>query len=108
MRALELLRSLRKIENLAEAGRLAHCFLFSAAVPLMMRVPLPRLDRLLESRLAGRRSASANIDRAMRDVARVLRYGRPLVRRGCVTRALTYYYFLRRAGANVRLCFGAR
>ena len=35
-----------------------------------------------------------------------IRRGQPLVRRGCLTRALTRYYFLRRAGLDVALCFG--
>jgi hypothetical protein len=39
-------------------------------------------------------------------VLAALRVGRPLVRRGCLTRGITLYYFLRRAGADVRLCFG--
>jgi hypothetical protein len=28
------------------------------------------------------------------------------VRRGCLTRGLTRYYFLRRAGMDIALCFG--
>jgi hypothetical protein len=30
----------------------------------------------------------------------------PFIRRGCLTRGITLYYFLRRAGVNVTLCFG--
>jgi hypothetical protein len=36
----------------------------------------------------------------------MLDVGRPLVRRGCLTRGLTLYYCLRRAGVSVALCFG--
>jgi hypothetical protein len=36
----------------------------------------------------------------------MLRVGAPLVRPGCLTRGLTLYYFLRRAGLDVSLCFG--
>jgi len=35
-----------------------------------------------------------------------IREGRPLVRPGCLTRGLTRYYFFRRDGMDVSLCFG--
>lgn len=34
------------------------------------------------------------------------RIGRPLVRSGCLTRGVTLYWFLRRAGLEVELRFG--
>jgi hypothetical protein len=47
-----------------------------------------------------------------RDVAavvdRVLQIGRPWLQPGCLVRGLTRYYFLRRAGTPVSLCFGIR
>jgi hypothetical protein len=36
----------------------------------------------------------------------MLQAGRPLVRRGCLTRGVTLYYCLRRAGVDVGLTFG--
>ena len=36
----------------------------------------------------------------------MIRWGRPLVRPGCLTRGITGYYILRRAGLDVALCFG--
>ena len=36
----------------------------------------------------------------------VIRRGQPLVRPGCLTRGVTLYYALRRAGDDVSLCFG--
>ena len=37
---------------------------------------------------------------------RLLSAGRPVVRPGCLTRGLTHYYFLRRAGVDVQLRYG--
>lgn len=36
----------------------------------------------------------------------MIRWGGPLVRPGCLTRGITGYYLLRRAGLDVALCFG--
>ena len=36
----------------------------------------------------------------------IIRRGQPLVRPGCLTRGVTLYYALRRAGDDVSLCFG--
>jgi hypothetical protein len=33
--------------------------------------------------------------------------GRPLVRQRCLVKGMTRYYFLRHAGMDVKLCFGA-
>jgi len=46
------------------------------------------------------------VELVQRRVERVIRAGRPLVRPGCLTRGITSYYFLRRKGLNVELCFG--
>jgi hypothetical protein len=42
----------------------------------------------------------------VRRIDRLLLAGRPLVRSGCLTRGITLFYFLRRAGADVSLRFG--
>lgn len=102
------LGALSRIGAPTEVLRLAHCVLFAAAVPLLMRVPLKRLEGLIGRPAAGCSESAAGIDRVVQDVGRALRYGRPLVRRGCLTRGVTLYHFLRRAGVNVQLCFGAR
>jgi hypothetical protein len=73
--------------------------------PLLARLPLPRLEALLEPRRTPVPDAEpeawlvANLDR-------LLALGHPLVRPGCLTRGLTHYFFLRRAGADVRLTYG--
>lgn len=48
----------------------------------------------------------AALEALARRLDRLLRLGRPLVRSGCLTRGVTLYRFLRRAGADVSLRFG--
>lgn len=84
---------------------------FSAAVPVLMRLKLPLLDRLLERRFASATAAGGDAngpEEIVRCVDSALAVGAPLVRPGCLTRGLTLYYFLRRAGLEVTLCFGVR
>jgi Transglutaminase-like superfamily len=84
---------------------------FAAAVPILMRLKLPVLHRLLERRIAsaaGAEGDSHGPGEIVRCVESALTVGTPLVRPGCLTRGLTLYYFLRRAGVDVTLRFGAR
>jgi hypothetical protein len=74
-------------------------------VPLITRLPLPVQARVLEPR-AQRRSDPRTERWLIANVDRVLAAGAPLVRPGCLTRGLTHYYFLRRAGADVQLAYG--
>src|SRR4051794_17680964 len=78
---------------------------FAAAVPLLMPLPLPRLACLLEPR----RPRPEDPQRAAwlaRRVDTVIAAGHPVVRRGCLTRGVTHFFFLRRAGVDVALQFG--
>jgi Transglutaminase-like superfamily len=86
---------------------LLQVFLFAAAVPALLRLKLARLDWLLSRVPTGRRAGPAKVRAILRCMTIVLHRGQPLVRRGCLTRGLTLYYFLRRAGLDVDLCFGA-
>ena len=78
--------------------------------PLLLRRGPERMATLLES--ASRspsRTPSADPRKAeafARRVDRWLRAGWPLVRRGCLTRGVTLYRFLRQAGFDVSLRFG--
>ena len=84
---------------------------FAAAVPILMRLKLPVLHRLLERRIAsaaGSEGDSPGPGEILRCVESALTVGAPLVRPGCLTRGLTLYYFLRCAGVDVTLRFGAR
>jgi hypothetical protein len=77
----------------------------AAAVPLLMRLPLPRLAAFLEPRrrpAAPRPHAAATVAA----VEAMLRRRSRLVRPSCLTRGVTRYWFLRRAGLDVILCFG--
>ena len=82
-------------------------FLFAAAVPALLRLKLARLHRLLGRIPAGRGADPARVQAILRCATIVLHRGQPIIRRGCLTRGVTLYYFLRRAGLDVDLCFGA-
>src|SRR4051812_27635190 len=78
---------------------------FAALVPLLMRLPLPRLARLLEPRRP-HRADPQTADWLARRIDTVIAAGHPVVRTGCLTRGVTHFFFLRRAGVDVRLQFG--
>jgi hypothetical protein len=78
------------------------------AVPLLLRT---RLDRLGARLTPAAPSPAAPVPRQeaealARAIDRLLLAGRPLVRSGCLTRGITRYRFLRRAGVPVALHFG--
>ncbi len=82
----------------------------AAAAPLLVRAGLPRLQHWLEPRREVNRVADADqavvAEQYARWVDGIIRRGRPAVRPGCLTRGITLYAGLRRAGADVALCFG--
>lgn len=99
-RALSELRSAREVVELATLSA------FASTVPLLMRLPLPRLAALL-TRAPRRRSPRAGeVERLERLIALAPRVAAPLVRPGCMTRGVTLFWFLRRAGLDVELRFG--
>jgi hypothetical protein len=80
--------------------------IFALTVPMLSRMRLDRLRRLLAPRHP---PPAASMQRALELatlVDRVLQRGRPLVRPGCMVRGLTRYFILRRVGFAVDLCFG--
>jgi Transglutaminase-like superfamily len=77
----------------------------AAAVPLLMRLRLARLARVLEPRRAPA-APVPGADAIAAQVEAVLWRDSRLVRRSCLTRGVTRYWFLRRAGFDVALCFG--
>ena len=88
----------------------ARIFIFATTVPALFRLRLSVLNRILERPIlpAGPpEAASAQAEQIIRCVEIVRAVGRPLVRPKCLTRACTLYYFLRRAGMELTLCFGA-
>jgi hypothetical protein len=79
---------------------------FAAAVPLLMRLPLPRLAALLTRPPRRVPASHAEVERLERLISLAPRVGHPLVRGGCLTRGVTLFWFLRRAGLDVELRFG--
>ena len=78
---------------------------FAAAVPFLLRLKISRVQTLLEPRTPS--SAHRNrVELINEYVEMAIRAGRPLVRPGCLTRGVTRYFFLRRNGLDVSLCFG--
>ena len=73
-----------------------------------MRFPLDRVARWLGTRQDAAVSPPSlqDISELVRRIDRWLLRAWPLARTGCVTRAVTLFRFLRRAGADVSLRFG--
>jgi hypothetical protein len=101
------LRATRDAIGGADRARLVQVIAFASSVPLLMRLRPRTLERLLS--LPQRRPDALSDEAAGRIVDHLQtarRIASPLVRAGCLTRGLTLYYFLRRAGYDVTLCFG--
>jgi Transglutaminase-like superfamily len=102
------LGALRELRGPGEVFPLLRVIAFAAAVPLIMRLPLPRVAAVLTGMPRGPRPLPppAEIERLERLVRLAPRIAHPLVRPGCLTRGLTLFWFLRRAGLDVELRFG--
>jgi hypothetical protein len=85
---------------------LARVSVFAAAVPALLRLSLPRLATLLVRPTSSRAPDPQTLARLERVVTLAPRIAHPVVRSGCLTRGLTLYWFLRRAGLDVQLHFG--
>lgn len=77
---------------------------FACLSRLLARLSPVRLERLLT--VAQQRTEEGGDASASLRIERVLERSEPLLRHTCLTRSLTRYYFLRRAGADVRIIFG--
>lgn len=107
-RVPDRLRALSDLSGQREVLLCARVCAFACLVPLLMRMPLSRMARLLQHDVRTCSCDEAKIDgeRLAVIVESAQRAGHPLVRRGCLTRGVTLFWFLRRAGAEVELCFG--
>jgi Transglutaminase-like superfamily len=97
------------VPALASASRILfslRVLVVAAFVPALLRLDLARVQRLLEPRRARPEPGRDEVDRLVNRIEHVLAASRLLVRPGCLTRGVTLYYFLRRAGLDVRLVFG--
>lgn len=92
--------------RLAELVLTLRILLVAVAVPALLRLTLDRLQSVLEPRKPLPERDPAELQTLVDRIERVLAAGRPLVRTGCLTRGVTLYYFLRRAGVDVSLVFG--
>jgi hypothetical protein len=79
---------------------------FAATVPGLMRLPLPRVASLLTRPPRRRSPGPAETERIRRLVDLAPRIAHPVVKPGCLTRGVTLFWFLRRAGLEVELRFG--
>ena len=97
---------LPRFHSLSECFLFSRIFLFAAAVPLLMRLPLPKLQSLLRPRTLTPIAAPARVQQIAVYVDAAIQLGRPLIEDRCLIRGLTLYTFLSRAGLDVELCFG--
>jgi Transglutaminase-like superfamily len=97
------------IRNAGDLFLFLRILAFSASVPVLMRLKLVRLDTLLLALSRPKSGTPTAAEKIKSYLELAIRFGRPAVRPGCLTRGVTLYYFLRReAGIEVALCFGMR
>jgi len=81
-------------------------FAFAAAVPCLLRLKLSRVAGAIEPEKDPWAVDEDRVRKITAYVEKAIQRGKPLVRPGCLTRGVTRYYFLRRCGMDVALCFG--
>lgn len=96
---------LRQIKTPDDALLMLQVVTFSAVVPFLMRLPLDTVSRIITPRPT-RKPVPERIDRLPDLIPAIQQAGYPLLRTHCLPRGLALYYFLRRAGLEVELCFG--
>lgn len=98
----------REPSRLRKLVKAARVVVVGASVPALMRLPLARLARVLEpvGEVTPADDPPAAIEQTLNLVDAALVRARPLAREGCLTRSVTRYWFLRRAGVDVALVFG--
>jgi hypothetical protein len=100
------LEMLRRLRSPRDGWLLLHIFLFAIAAPVLARLELAKLQSLLEPKRTSPIFGLPDSQKIIDFLNFVRCMGRPLVSSRCLTRGLTLYYFLRRAGLDVGLCFG--
>ena len=99
-------RAVGELGDAREAFLFVRVGVFAAAVPLIMRLPLPRVAALVTRPTRRRSPSTREVEQLERLIALAPRVAPPLVRTGCLTRGVTLYWFLRRRGLDVELRFG--
>jgi len=107
-RARDRLGALAQLRSPRELALFVYVTAFASGVPVLMRLPLTRLDALLARPPRRRRDPPPpiRVERLVALAALAPRFAQPLVRSGCLTRGVTLFWFLRRAGLEVELRFG--
>ena len=90
----------------ADLWLILRILLFIMAVPALSRLSLSRLGTLLEPREKPTTADPRRVNRVIRLVERAVALGRRPGRVNCRARGLALYYFLRREGVDVCLCYG--
>lgn len=96
----------KRLHNPADILLFLEILGFAAVVPLLLRFKLTRLQALLKPEDTCPTADPAMVFKIVSYVNAALQIGRPLVRTGCLTKGITLYHFLRKAGLDVDLCFG--
>jgi hypothetical protein len=98
---------------LANSLLFVRILLFAMATPWLARIPIRRLEKLMQISsspwAAGGESKvdQPRVEFIVNATERICRAGRRVFTQKCMTRGLTLYFFLRRAGMDVSLVFGA-
>lgn len=94
------------IRTPTDALLVVQLLVLAALIPVLMRFPLKRVQDLLEPSGDVPEPNGARERHVLALVSLVLDFGRPVLRPTCLTRGITRYYALRRAGVDVGLAFG--
>src|SRR5262249_731473 len=105
-RTIERLNVIREFRRPADIFLFLRMFLFALSVPFLLRLKLSTLQRLLEPAKPSPAPALLTVEQISASVDQMMRFGEAVFRSICLTRGTTLYYFLRKAGVNVSLCFG--
>jgi hypothetical protein len=103
---LRKLDRFRSLSGPADVLLLVQAIVLASCVPVLMRLPVTRVGRIVEPRRAPETSDVAAEQRVLRVVNLALGMTRSVLHPTCLTRGITRYYFLRRAGVDVDLAFG--
>lgn len=99
------LRALRRLRGGRELWLFARLLALAPLIPLLMRLPVPMLSRVVT---VGRRARHGGLEpeRVAAVVEAAQAFAHPLVRGGCLTRGISLFWLLRVPGDSLRLCFG--
>lgn len=83
------LANLPRFHGLSEFFLFSRIFLFAAAVPLLMRLELPRLRSLSRPRTSPLVTDPGKVQQIAGYLDAAIQFGKPLIQHRCLTRGLT-------------------